>query len=78
MFLPGTFAMATNEEQAFLRLEDDQPVLEVWHVGRTTDDRAVEVVLDIIPAYLWVLDYAWPISRSRDVTTYATSSVHGA
>ena len=53
---------ATDAEQAFLRLEDDQSVLEVWHVGWTADDRAVEVAVHTMPAYLWVLDYAWPIS----------------
>lgn len=53
---------ATDEEQAFLRLEGDQPVLEVWHIGWTAHDRAVEVAVHAMPAYLWVLDYAWPIS----------------
>ena len=50
---------ATDEEQAFLRLEDDQAVIEVWHIGWTADDRPVAIAM---PAYLWVLDYAWPTS----------------
>lgn len=53
---------ATDDEQAFLRLEDDQPVLEVWHTGWTADNRAVEIAVHVMPAYLWTLDYAWPTS----------------
>jgi GntR family transcriptional regulator len=53
---------ATNEERAFLRLEDDQPVLEVWHTGWTAGNRPVEIAVHTMPAYLWVLDYAWSTS----------------
>jgi GntR family transcriptional regulator len=52
---------ATDEEQEFLRLEDDQAVIEIWHVGITTEGRPVEVCVHAMPAYLWVLDYEWPI-----------------
>lgn len=52
----------TDEEQAFLRIEEDQPVIEIWHVGWTAADRAVEVAVHAVPASLWVLDYGWPIS----------------
>lgn len=50
---------ATDDEQAFLRLEDDQSVFEVWHIGWTADDRPVELAVHVMPAYLWILDYAW-------------------
>src|SRR6266487_2661531 len=51
---------ATDEEQAFLGLEDEQPVIEIWHTGWTAQDRAVEVCVHSMPAYLWVLEYSWP------------------
>jgi GntR family transcriptional regulator len=52
----------TDEEQQFLRLaEDDQPVVEIFHVG-WSGDRAVEVAVHAVPAYGWVLDYAWETS----------------
>jgi len=50
-----------EEEQQFLSLEEDQPVIEIWHVGWTADDRPVEVCVHSVPAYLWTLDYEWPI-----------------
>ena len=53
---------ATEDEQEFLRLGDDQPVIEIWHTGWTADDRPVEVAVHSVPAYLWVLDYDWSLS----------------
>jgi GntR family transcriptional regulator len=53
---------STDEEQEFLGLEDDQPVVEIWHTGWTKDDRAVEVCIHAVPAYLWVLHYDWPLT----------------
>jgi GntR family transcriptional regulator len=50
---------ATEEEREFLGLADDAPVMEIWHVGWTADDRAVEVCVHSVPAYGWVLDYEW-------------------
>jgi GntR family transcriptional regulator len=55
-----TVRRSTEEEQDFLQLEEDQPVIEIWHVGWTADDRPVEVCVHSVPAYLWVLDYEWP------------------
>ncbi len=55
----------TEEEGRFLRLEEDQPVIEIWHVGWTADDRPVEVCVHTVPAYLWVLDYEWPIDPAN-------------
>ena len=52
----------TDEEQTFLRLEDDEPVIEIFHVGWTADDRPVEVCVHSVPAYLWTLDYDWSIA----------------
>jgi GntR family transcriptional regulator len=50
----------TDEEEEFLRLEPDEPVMEIWHTGYDAKDRAVEICVHSIPAYRWVLDYAWP------------------
>lgn len=50
---------ATDTEQEFLRLEEDQPVIEIWHMGWTADNRPVEVTIHAVPAYLWILDYEW-------------------
>jgi len=53
---------STEEEQTFLKLEDDEPVVEIFHVGWTAEDRAVEVCVHSVPAYLWTLDYEWAVS----------------
>ena len=53
---------ATDEEQTFLQLEDEEPVIEIFHTGWTAADRAVEVCVHSVPAYLWTLDYGWPIA----------------
>lgn len=53
---------ATDEEQQFLRLEDDQAVTEIWHTGWTADDRPVEVCVHSVPAYRWELEYEWVVS----------------
>jgi GntR family transcriptional regulator len=52
----------TDEEADFLRLELDEPVLEIWHTGWTAKGRAVEVCVMTVPAYRWVLDYELPTS----------------
>jgi GntR family transcriptional regulator len=52
---------ATEEEQTFLRLEDDEPVIEIFHAGWTSEGRAVEVCVHSVPAYLWTLNYDWSI-----------------
>lgn len=54
---------ATDGEQQFLRLEEDEPVIEIWHVGWTAENRPVEVTVHSVPAYLWILDYEWLIER---------------
>jgi|ERR1035437_3490136 GntR family transcriptional regulator len=53
---------ATEDEQSFLQLDGEQPVIEIWHTGWTAEDRPVEVAVHTVPAYLWALDYGWPIS----------------
>lgn len=53
---------STDEEQAFLKLEEDEPVIEIFHVGWTAEDRPVEVCVHSVPAYLWTLDYDWSIA----------------
>jgi GntR family transcriptional regulator len=52
----------TEEEQEFLRLDPDQFVTEIWHVGWTAEDRPVEVCVHAVPAYLWVLEYELPVT----------------
>jgi GntR family transcriptional regulator len=51
-----------EDERRFLRMEDGQPVIEIWHIGWTAEDRAVEVCVCCIPAHLWELEYGWPVS----------------
>ncbi len=53
---------STDEEQAFLKLEEGEPVIEIFHVGWTAEDRAVEVCVHSVPAYLWTLDYDWSVT----------------
>jgi GntR family transcriptional regulator len=53
---------ASTEERAFLQLAGDAPVIEVWHTGREADGRPVEVTVATMPAYGWLLDYAWDIA----------------
>jgi GntR family transcriptional regulator len=57
-----TVRRATDEEQTFLRLEDDEPVIEIFHTGWTAGNRPVEVAVHSVPAYLWTLNYDWPVS----------------
>jgi GntR family transcriptional regulator len=53
---------ATLAEQEFLRLDDNAFVAEIFHVGWTADERAVEVCIHSISAAQWVLDYELPLS----------------
>jgi GntR family transcriptional regulator len=53
---------ATDEEQSFLKLEEDEPVIEIMHTGWTAENRPVEVCVHSVPAYLWTLNYDWPIT----------------
>lgn len=53
---------AAEDEQDFLRLEDDQPVMEIWHTGWTAAGRPVEVCVHVVAAYRWSLDYEWPLA----------------
>lgn len=52
---------AEDDERKFLRLEKDMPVIEVFHVGWAASGRAIEVSLNVQPAYLWVNEYEWRI-----------------
>lgn len=52
---------ASAEERKFLELVGDAPVIEIWHVGYTAEDRAVEVCVFTMPASAWVLDYEWQV-----------------
>lgn len=52
---------ATDEEASFLRLGEDQPVMEIWHVAWSDSGHEIEIPVEVcvhaIPAYLWVLEY---------------------
>lgn len=52
---------AADEEREFLRLEEEQPVLQITHIGWTAGDRPVEVCVHCVPAFLWILNYEWRI-----------------
>jgi GntR family transcriptional regulator len=51
----------SDEEEQFLRLDQDQAVTEIWHTGWTADGRPVEICVHVVPAHLWTLSYAWDI-----------------
>lgn len=48
------------EEAAFLRLDDEQHVLEIFHIAWTSDKRPVEVTIHVLPPHQWELHYDWP------------------
>lgn len=50
----------TPDEADVLRLSDEQHVLTIFHVAWTTDDRAVEVTIHVLPPHQWELHYDWP------------------
>jgi GntR family transcriptional regulator len=54
-----TVRRSTSEEQALLRLTEDQSVMEILHVARTEEGRAVEVTIHTMPTHQWVLNYEW-------------------
>ena len=49
-----------REEAAFLRLDDEQHVIEIFHTAWTSDDRPVEVTIHVLPPHQWELRYEWP------------------
>jgi GntR family transcriptional regulator len=62
------------EEEAFLRLSEEQKVFEIFHTALLEDGRPIEVTIHCLPVHQWVLDYAWPIepgadAREGDVTS---------
>lgn len=48
-----------TEEQSFLGLLDDQPVIENFHVASDHEGRPVEVNVMVMPAHQWALHYEW-------------------
>ncbi|MFJ2111905.1 GntR family transcriptional regulator [Streptomyces sp. NPDC087850] len=50
----------TPEEANFLGLSEDHRVYAITHVGWTSEDRAVEVCLHVMPTHLWTLEYEFP------------------
>lgn len=51
----------TEEEARFLRMTPDQWVFDVFHMGVTSNGRAVKVNLYVLPTYQWRLRYQYPI-----------------
>ncbi len=51
------------DEAEFLEMSPDQRVYDVTHAGWTTDGRAVEVCLHVMPAHQWRLEYEWPTDQ---------------
>jgi GntR family transcriptional regulator len=50
----------SSEEADFLRLADEQHVLAIFHIARTSDKRPVEVTIHVLPPHQWELHYDWP------------------
>jgi GntR family transcriptional regulator len=50
----------TSEEADFLRLSDEQHVLSIFHIARTSDEIPVEVTIHVLPPHQWELHYDWP------------------
>ena len=48
------------DEAAFLRLDDEQHVIEIFHIAWTSDKEAVEVTIHVLPPHQWELHYDWP------------------
>lgn len=51
-------------EVSILGMTEDQRVYEITHTGYTTQGRAVEVCIHVMPTHLWTLDYEWPADAS--------------
>ncbi|MFJ7271945.1 GntR family transcriptional regulator [Streptomyces sp. NPDC099050] len=49
------------DEAEILGMTEDQRVIELTHVGRTAEGRAVEVTIHVQPAHLWSLTYKWAL-----------------
>lgn len=50
-------------EASALGIPADRPVVEITHIGRTSEGRAVEVCLHVVPANLWLFSYSWPVNQ---------------
>lgn len=50
-------------EAAALGIPADRSVVEVTHIGRTSEGRAVEVCLHVVPANLWSFSFTWSVDQ---------------
>ncbi|MER5645069.1 GntR family transcriptional regulator [Streptosporangium sp. NPDC002524] len=50
----------TREEETFLRLTEEQPLFDIFHIAWDANDRPVEVTVHVMPTFQWVLNYEWP------------------
>lgn len=51
----------TPEEIDQLQLTEDARVYELTHVARTSEGRAVEVAIHVMPTHQWTLRYGWTL-----------------
>ncbi|MFF3062334.1 GntR family transcriptional regulator [Streptomyces sp. NPDC057909] len=54
----------TKAEAKALGAPADRPIYEITHVGLTSENRAVEVCVHLMPITLWSLSYEWPIKQT--------------
>lgn len=55
--------MPEKAEAVILSIPADRAVVEITHIGRTTEGRAVEVCLHVVPANLWEFSYSWSVEQ---------------
>ncbi|MZG04040.1 GntR family transcriptional regulator [Streptomyces sp. SID7982] len=53
----------TKEEAEALNIPASRSVYEITHVGLTSEGRAAEVCIHVLPTTLWSLSYEWPIDQ---------------
>ncbi|MGW4413009.1 GntR family transcriptional regulator [Nonomuraea sp. NPDC004702] len=56
-----TVRTPSPEEATFLRLDEDQRIFEILHIGWSCDGRPVKVTIYIMPTHQWDLRYRYPV-----------------
>ncbi|MBN6050961.1 UTRA domain-containing protein, partial [Nonomuraea sp. RK-328] len=57
-----TVRQPTEAEINALEISPERSVLDIFHVGRTADGRAVEVTTTVTPAHYLVLENQFPLA----------------
>lgn len=52
-------------EATALGIPADRPVVEITHIGRTDEGRAVEVCIHVVPANLWSFSFTWSVDPPK-------------